>query len=316
MQAQAADHQHGLRAGIIGVDTSHSLAFTELLNAPDPAADLAGVRIVAAYPAGSPDIPESRDRIAPYTAKLRGFGVEIVESIEALLTKVDVVLLESLDGRPHLEQARPVLRAKKPVFIDKPVAGTLADAVEIYRLAEEFQVPCFSSSALRFARGVRSAAHDPKLGTLVGCDAYSPCPIERHHPDLFWYGIHGVESLFTVMGPSCEAVTRFHTPDSDVVVGRWKDGRIGTWRGSRTAPHDYGAKVFGTKKIIETGGFDGYRPLVVEIVKFFKTRKAPVSPRETLEIYAFMAAADESKQSGGSVLIENVLRQAERHSIR
>ena len=145
-----------LRAGIIGLDTSHVTAFTQLLNAPHPRAELAGIRVVAGYPGGSPDIPSSRDRVAGYTKELHDkYGVEIVDSIDELLKKVDVVLLESVDGRPHLAQARAVFQARKPVFIDKPVAGTLADAIAIYDLARESGTPCFSSSSLRFSPGSR-----------------------------------------------------------------------------------------------------------------------------------------------------------------
>jgi hypothetical protein len=301
-----------LRAGIIGLDTSHAVAFTDLLNAASPAPQYAGVRVVAAFPGGSQDIPDSRDRVEGFTTKVRGLGVEIVDSIETLLSKCDVVLLESVDGRPHLEQVIPVLKAKKPVFIDKPVAGSLADAVEIYRLAKENDTPCFSSSALRFSSGIASMRNDELLGPVIGCEARSPCTIEPHHPDLFWYGIHGVETLFTIMGPGCERVSRVQTDGTELVVGTWKDGRIGTFRGTRSGPHGFGAMVYGAKAASPSGGFEGYQPLVVEIVKFFKTGKPPVSAEETLEIYAFMEAADESKrQDGASVELEAVLEKAQ-----
>src|SRR5262249_44915907 len=154
-----------LRAGIIGLDTSHVVAFTGLLNGPRAKGVLAQVRIVAAYPGGSPDLPESRDRVAGFTKTLREkYGVEIVDSIDALLKKVDVVLLESVDGRPHLEQVKPVLKAGKPVFIDKPVAGSLADAIQIYELAKEHKVPVFSSSSLRFSPGILGMRDDLKVG--------------------------------------------------------------------------------------------------------------------------------------------------------
>ena len=124
-----------------------------------------------------------------YTSELRDkFGVTIVGSIDELLAQVDVVLLESVDGRPHLEQARPVFKAHKPVFIDKPVAGTLADAIAIFDLARETNTPCFSSSSLRFSAGIAAMRHQPKVGDVLGCDAYGPCHLEEHHPDLFWYG--------------------------------------------------------------------------------------------------------------------------------
>jgi hypothetical protein len=303
-----------VRVGIIGLDTSHVTAFTSLLNKPDNQGELAGVQVVAAYPAGSPDVPASRDRVVGFTTELREkYGVEIVDSIEALLTKVDAVLLESVDGRPHLEQARPVFAAKKPLFIDKPVAASLADAMEIFRLSQETGTPCFSSSSLRFSPGIAGMRGSDKIGEVLGCDAYSPCSLEEHHPDLFWYGIHGVETLFTIMGPGCVSVTRTHSPDTDLATGLWSDGRVGTYRGIRSGKSDYGAVVFGTKGIAPSGGYGGYEPLVVEIARFFKTGKPPVSAEETLEIVAFMEAADESRRQGGCpITLESVKAKAAR----
>lgn len=301
-----------LRAGVIGLDTSHAPAFAGLLNAQSPKAELAGVRIVAAFPGGSPDIPSSKDRVPEYTKTLREkFAVEIVASIDELLAKVDVVFLESVDGRPHLEQAGPVLRAHKPLFIDKPLAGSLVDALEIVALARETGTPCFSSSSLRYSPAIAPLAHDPKVGAVVGCDAFSPCHLEPHHPDLFWYGIHGVETLYTLMGTGCETVARTRTEGADLAVGVWSGGRVGTFRGLRRGREDYGATVFGSKAIVKSGGYGGYEPLVVEIVRFFKTGKAPVSLDETLEILAFMEAADESKRRGGGpVAIKEVMARA------
>jgi hypothetical protein len=301
-----------LKAGIIGLDTSHVVAFTQLLNAANPKPELAGVRVVAAYPGGSSDVASSRDRVAGYTKDLRDqFGVTIVGSIDELLMNVDVVLLESVDGRPHLEQVRPVFKARKPVFIDKPVAGTLADAIAIFDLARETGTPCFSSSSLRFSAGIAAMRHHPKLGDVVGCDAYGPCHLEEHHPDLFWYGVHGVETLFTIMGTGFQTVSRTQTEGTDLVVGVWKGGRVGTFRGIRAGKSDYGATVFGSKEIVPSGGYGGYEPLVVEIVKFFKTGKPPVSADETIEIFAFMEAADESKRQGGKpVTVESVMAKA------
>ena len=299
-----------IRAGIIGLDTSHVMAFTNLFNNPRAEGHRARIRVVAGYPGGT-DIPASKDRIAKITGELRAAGAEIVDSIPALLARVDVVLIESVDGRPHLEQARPVLEARKPVFIDKPVAGSLADAVAIFELAQKLGVPCFSSSSLRFSPGVLGMRGDPRVGDVVGCDAWGPCPIEPTHPDLFWYGIHGVEMLFTIMGTGCERVARSQTESTEIVTGTWKDGRAGVFRGIRSGKSDYGAMVFGTKGIVPSGGYSGYGPLVEEIAKFFVTGKAPVSPEETLEIFAFMEAADESKRRGGEpVSIESVLAKA------
>lgn len=302
-----------LRAGIIGCDTSHVIAFTQVLNAEHSDDDpLSGVRVVAAFPGGSEDIASSRDRVEGFTEQLRKMDVEIVSSIDELLKKVDVVLLESVDGRPHLEQLRPVIEAGKPVFVDKPFAVSVADAVTMFGLAEARQVPIFSSSMLRFVPEIAKAVNDPNIGEITGCDAYSPCSIEPTHPDLFWYGIHGVEILYTIMGPGCERVTRTQTDGTDVVTGVWNDGRIGTFRGLRTGRQEFGALVFGTKSVQHYQRTSSYESLLAEIVQFFKTGVSPVSPSETLEILAFMEAAEKCKANGGdSVLIKEIMGSAE-----
>lgn len=296
--AGADSPQKPLRVGIIGLD-AHGLPWTQIVNGPKPPAELAGMRITVALPGGSPDIPQSMEILGRSVEPVRALGVDIVDTIEAVLAKSDAVMILSIDGRAHLAQARPVLAARKPVFIDKPLAASLADAQEIFRLARQHGTPCFSSSALRFAPGTQAVLQDSKVGPIVGCDAWSPCPIEPHHPDLFWYGIHGVETLFTVMGPGCVSVSRVHADKCDVAVGLWNDGRIGVFRGTREGPHTYGAVVFGRNASVQAGRFEGYEPLLVEIARFFRTGKAPVSPEVTLEILAFMEAADRSRREGG-----------------
>jgi len=299
------------KVGIIGLDGSHSVAFSKVLNAPDAEPDVAGYRVVAAYPQGSQDIESSVSRIPGYTGEIEKMGVEIVDSIETLLKKVDVVLLETNDGRPRLQQALQVFEAGKPVFMDKPVAASLSDVLAIFEAAKQYNVPTFSSSSVRYMKNAQEIRQGKAVGKVLGAHTYSPAHLEKTHPDLFWYGIHGVETLFTVMGVGCKSVVRTHTEDTDVVVGTWNDGRIGTFRGGRSGKIGFGGTAFGEKGNAQIGPFEGYRPLVVQIVEFFRTGKPPVDPEETLEIYAFMEAADESKRRGGKpVKIDTVLSKA------
>lgn len=300
---QQAAIQQTIKVGIIGTDTSHVPAFTKLLNDPKEPGYIPGARVVAAFKGGSADVESSHTRVERFATEIHDkYGVEIVASIEELLTKVDAVLLESVDGRPHLAQVRPVLKAKKRVFIDKPFAASYADAKEIARLSRESGTPFFSSSSLRYAADIVALKNKPELGGIVGAMAFGPSPTEAHHPDLFWYGIHGVETLYTLMGIGCESVVRTNTAGTDVVTGKWKDGRIGTFRGIRDGKQDYGAFAFGMKANAGTVPpmKADYRTLLVEIVKFFQTGVPPIQPEETLEIMAFMEAADLSKARVGS----------------
>jgi hypothetical protein len=296
-----------LKVGIIGLDTSHVLAFTKELNDPKAPPELAGCRVVAAYPKGSPDIESSTSRVPKYTEDVRKLGVEIVDSIDELLKRVDCVLLETNDGRPHLQQALPCFKAGKPTFIDKPIAASLADAIAIFEAARKYNCPTFSSSSLRYGKQTQAVRHG-SLGKISRAWTTSPASLEATHPDLFWYGIHGVESLFTVMGTGCETATRRKTEDGKIeVVGEWVGGRIGTYREDK----GYSGMAIGEKGEGPVGDSAGYRPLIVEIVKFFRTKQPPVAENETLEIYSFMEAADESKRRGGEpVELEEMMEKA------
>lgn len=304
-----------LKAGIIGLDTSHAIAFTKLLNADNSEPPFAGIKVIAAYPKGSPDIESSTSRVPMYTRTVKEHGVEIVDSIEELVSKVDVVFLETNDGRPHLEQVLPVLKAGIPVFVDKPVAGSLADAIAIYKAAEHYNVPVFSSSSLRYSAGAREVL-DGKIGKVKEATTFSPCTLEPTHPDLFWYGIHGVELLFTVMGPEIESVRRVESSrQRDVVEGKWSDGREGVFEGYRVGKKGFGGTAVGENGTAELGPYKGYQPLLEDIIRFFRTGEPSVSPKETLAIYAFMEAADESKRQGGvAVRVGSVMELAEKEA--
>lgn len=299
-----------LRAGIVGLDTSHVPAFTKLFNDPKAAGDLAGITVVAGYPGGT-DMPASKNRVEKFTEQVRAMGVEIVESIPQLLEKVDVVLLESVDGRIHLEEAREIFEAGKPVFIDKPVAGTLAETIAIFELAKKHQVPVFSSSSTRFGAGLVALEGNEELGDLMGATTWGPCSYQSGTPDLFFYAIHGVEALYAIMGPGCETVSRVKGTVHDQVTGTWKDGRFGVYRGIVKGKADFGATVYGSKSIIQVSESPSYKLLCQEIGRFFRSGIPPVSEEETIELFTFMEAADESiRQGGKAVALAEVLEKA------
>ena len=300
------------RVGVVGLDTSHSIAFTKELNGEDKKEQYIGFRVVAAYPYGSKTIESSYSRIPGYINQMKEMGVEIVASIEELLEKSDYILLETNDGTVHLEQALEVFKhcKGKPFFIDKPIAATLAEAIAIFQLAKEYNVPIFSSSGVRFTPESQAIRRGEE-GEVLGATTYSPALREITHPDFGWYGIHGVEELFTVMGTGCVAVNRMSAEGTDVVTGLWSDGRVGTFRGTRTGKHLYGGIVFTENGVTPSGGFQGYGMLLDEIVKFFRTGEPPVSEMETLEIFTFMEASNVSKRNNGEIiLMEDVYRWA------
>lgn len=293
--------QDVIKIGIIGLDTSHSTAFTELLNGDSDDKFVKEFEVVAAYPYGSKTIQSSYERIPGYIEEVKKHGVEITSSIAELLDKVDCVMLETNDGRIHLEQAMEVFKSGKICYIDKPIGATLGQAIAIYEMAEKYNVPIFSSSALRYSPQ-NQKLRNGEFGKILGADCYSPHKVEPTHPDFGFYGIHGVETLYTLMGTGCESVNRMSSQDADVVVGRWKDGRIGTFRGIKEGPAIYSGTAYTPKGSIAAGGYEGYKVLLDQILTFFKTGVAPISKEETIEIFTFMKASNMSKEQNGKIV--------------
>jgi len=307
---QAQEEPTG-RIGVIGIHSGHGVAFTKIINDPAGQGLVAQFEVVMGYPNRHPGAEIKAGYVRDFDKQVQQAGVKLVDSLSTLIEAVDFVMVMDNEGQPHLRHALPAMQAGKPIYVDKPVAPSLKEVIAIYKLAERHGVPIFSSSSLRYTSTAQAIAQG-SLGRVLGADTYSPAPLEPTHTDLFWYGIHGVEPLFTVMGPGCRTVRRTHTEHFDLVVGIWEDGRIGSVRGTRQGRHAYGGTAFGAGGIAPVGEFEGYGPLVVKILEFFKTGRPPIEPHETLEIYGFMEAADESKRRGGApVLLQEVLEKAQ-----
>jgi predicted dehydrogenase len=299
-----------IRIGIIGYDTSHAPAFARLLNQPDVPYHIPGASVVCGFASYSRDIESSRGRVEEYRRDLAALGVREVGSIPAVLEQVDAVLLESVDGRRHLAEVLPVLAAGKPVFVDKPLAASYGDALEIVRRAESTGTRLFSASSLRFDANVLAVQEAIAGQRVYGCDAFSPATLEASNPGLFWYGVHAVELLYTFMGMGCDTVRSVSAPDADLVVGEWNDGRLGSVRGTRRGDHDYGVTVHSetTHQTRYNRDIPIYAQLLQRIVAFFEGQPAPVAPAETLETMAFMQAALMSEGDGGRAVRLSELR--------
>jgi predicted dehydrogenase len=301
-----------LRIGVVGTDTSHVTGFARLLNSELPRPELAGARVVAAVPGFSEDIPSSFSRHEGFTRELEEtLGIRLVGSIGELCEQVDALIIHSIDGRMHRAQLEQILPHRKPVFVDKPFAASFSDAAAMFDAAEGAGVPVFSASVYRFYPSLRSLLLRD-FGRILHVQSVGPCHLEPSHPDLFWYGIHAAEALFTVLGPECVLVTRTASADTDVVTGLWASGATGTLVGLRGGPMPHGVTIYGTQLTASQesgvgtafGAPDDYSPLVEEIVRFFRTGVPPVSRRDTLGLFAFLEAAERSKQVGRTVAVE------------
>jgi hypothetical protein len=296
-----------LRLGVLDFDTSHVVEFTRRLNhlGGDKEQWVDGARVVIGCAGESKMSPE---RIPGYKKQMEDWGVPLVEKPEAMIGKVDGMLIEGVQGATHLARARPFLEAGIPCFIDKPFTNSVADAKKLIELSEKHKAPIFSSSSLRYAPELTRFQAEPKHGKLTGVLAYGPASLHEGNPGLLHYGIHAAEMLFTLMGPGCGRVACTHETGVDVVVGHWKDGRVATLRGLRAGK----SGVFGFVAFSDQGVFHVnvgtqfiYRELLKQIVRFFTEKKSPLDIRVTLEIIVLIEAAQRSAgRHGASEAVE------------
>jgi len=291
-----------IRLGILDFDTSHVVAFTQRINHIEIGKEqwVDGAKVVVGCPGESVLSPE---RIPGFTEQMKEYGVPLVDKPEDIIDKVDAVLIESVDGSVHYERAKPFIEAGLPTFVDKPFTCSLEQAKELFELADKKSVPLFSSSSLRYALAVQELKEqEEKLGKVIGAEAYSPASLHPRNPGLFHYGIHGVETLYALMGAGCEAIWCAKTEGTHVVTGAWKDGRIGSVRGIRQGSGGYGFTAFCEKGIKQSSINAGYiyRELLKKIIEMFETGKTPVEPSETIEIVAFIEAAIKSENNNGA----------------
>jgi hypothetical protein len=279
---------NSLKIGMIGLDTSHCLEFTKLLNDPEHPFHVEGGRIVAAYPFYSEDLEISRSRVQGYTETLKkDFHVKITDSIKETAKVSDAILLTAVDGRKHLELFKELLPYKLPVFIDKPIALSSEEAEELYLLAAEHDIPVMSSSSLRYAESF-SKVLGKHADDITGIYVHGPLPMQEQMPGYFWYGIHMVEMVIAAMCTGVENVLVTSNSEHETVLVEWTDGRHAVLRGEYEWHSRFGATLHTNSGFYNADIASDQKPfyssLLEQILVFFKTRNSQVPKEQTLEV--------------------------------
>jgi len=288
-------HNSTLKLAMIGLDTSHAPVFTRLLNDANAPDHLSGARVVKAWPGGSPDFKPSWSRVGQFTEEVRELGVVICNTIEEAVENCDAVLLESADGRVHLEQFKKLIPFNLPVFIDKPLTCSLPEAKELARLAAEHDIPVMSSSSLRFLQGLPETVEKHRH-QITGVELSGPLSFQETQPGYFWYGIHTIEMLFAILGPDFQSLEVHCSEHMDQVDVCSVSGIPCRLELDKEKPPFSGTLICGSRRIplpsSATVEEPFYRSLLKEVLLFFNTREPVVCLSETLRLIAFVAEAN------------------------
>lgn len=290
-----------VRVGLIGLDMSHAVAFTAMLNDPAHPHHVPGGRVTVGYAGGSDDFELSRSRLDGYVRQVRDGGVRVVASPADVAAEADVVLITAVDGRQHRPLFEAVAPHRKPTFVGKPLALSGDDAAAMFDLADRHGTVLMSSSALRFSDAFTTTAGDGQ--GIVGVDVFGPAPLEQTQPGLFWYGIHAVEMVVAAMGVGCVEASATATDAAETVTLRWGDGRVATVRGLRAASSAFGLTVHraaGPSYADTTGSATPTAAGLLRAIMASLPRGVSAVPAaETLAVVRIVEAANRSRAAGG-----------------
>tara|TARA_B100000809_G_scaffold39771_1_gene34757 strand:- start:1864 stop:2763 length:900 start_codon:yes stop_codon:yes gene_type:complete len=285
-----------IKVGIVGLDTSHSIEFTRIMQAPDcPREDkVRGMRVVACTRFETPF--QDAAGLDQRQEQMEEWGVRVTESVKETVEGVDAIMIEINDPAPHLKYFKQVAALGKPVFIDKPLAGTVRDGRAILRLAKEHKTRVMSGSSLRFCRelldGLKQVG-DPDWVNVHGMLGTAPTG-----DSLVWYGVHAFEMLERAMGPGARRVTAHETGSGVVSVVEYDGGRQGVVETQRRN-YAYGGRlqVGGTAvPFLNTRG--PYPPQVAAMRRFFAGGEPEGTLENAFEVLAMMVAARKSIETG------------------
>ena len=286
-----------MKIGIVGFDTSHSYVFPQKLRAlAETDARYAALEFPLGWP-GDPATAVHPEILESARKEMDALGVRAVDSLDALARECDGFLLENVNGDTHLAAAGHLLPSGKPVFIDKPLANTYADALAIQALAEQHGTPVWTASSLRFEPNLLDALE--RSVDIQGIDAYGPAAYFEKGRGIVYYGIHTAEIIFAAMGPGIETVQTLWHEDGEVVAGRWKDGRMAVLRGGRKRVNAFGGVIHGEQSIAFSATGDFYAAMARRLGDFFLDGTCPVPMAESVEVIGFLDAAVCSREAGG-----------------
>ena len=283
-----------LKIGIIGLDTSHTVAFTKLIQGRDTPAEqkVDGLRVVNAMRFPSPF--QNEDGQNQRQADMEALGVTMQKTVADLARGMDALSLEINDPALHLDYFRQVAGLGLPVFVDKPLAANVNDARQMIELAAAHKTNTWSSSSLRYVR--RLVAAKKQITALpTFCNVFGALGKAAAGSDVVWYGCHVTEMLVTAMGVGAQAVTAVEDPAGVVAVVSYPNNRRAIAEYSRGS-YKYGGRIQAGNDVLyfDNTGDVLYYNLLVEIKRWLDTGVLPVSLAESFEVQAIMEAVEQS----------------------
>jgi len=296
-----------LKIAVIGLDTSHSIAFPKLMNDPACAPDLRvdGLRVVSCLRFETPF--QDAQGLDTRQQQLEAWGVKVTTSLDEALADCDAIMMEINDPAYHLDYFRRLAPLGKPIFLDKPLAGTLEDGRAIIAEMKRCGTRVWSASSLPFAPGIQ-AAIDAVGGVVSIGHCFGALGTAPAGDSLIWYGVHSFEMLQRLMGDGARSVRAVDLGPAVVTTVDYDGGRYGVIESIRNQ-WKYGGRAQSSKQsaFFDVDSSRIYHDLLVQIKAFFLGAEPPISMAKTFAGLAMMCAARTSiERDGAAVPVEKL----------
>lgn len=218
-------------------------------------------------------------------------GLTAAASIEEVVEKSDAIcVLAPANPEVHLRLAEYALRSGKPVYVDKPFADTLADAREMFAIAEKHGTPLMTSSALRFCDELLCGeiqAMDPLIFNTTGGGR---CFAE--------YAIHQLEMIVSAMGTEVKDIALTGDADKLALVLKFSRARLATAVYAKQLPFSLSTAWADGMKIYSDVS-NMWENFTDALLEFYTTGVSPIPKEQTLCIADLLERAVALQQQSG-----------------
>ncbi len=282
---------------MIGLDTSHTVEFTKLMQHPEHKV-VDGMRVAKAL--RFPSVFQSEEGQDSRQAELEAMGVTMAATIEDAVDGVDAIFLEINDPALHLPYFEKIVGLGKPVFIDKPLAASVAEGRRIQKLAEAAGTPTWSSSSLRFIPSLVEAKQ--KITVPFTAHTFGALGTAAVGSDLVWYGVHAVEMLVASLGVGACGVRALKDKHGVTLLVEYPDDRRGLVECLRGL-YKYGGRLQSKEDLAFFDSSTGspYSSLMGALRDFVIDSLIPVPLAEALEVMVILEAGEQAVTSGNVV---------------
>ena len=200
------------KIAILGCENSHAAGFLKAIQEEN----LTDIQVMGVYSCFEGEAEKLRET----------YGVPVMENYDDLVGQLDGLIITARHGDNHYRYAKPYIASGIPMFIDKPITVTEADAREFLQELKENHVAISGGSSVKHAdyiQELKALVASGEKGKVAGGFLRMPLDIHSEHGGFFFYAQHLLQSVCEIFGYYPKAVRACRSGDQITCIIRYDD---------------------------------------------------------------------------------------------